>query len=128
VQVFAVHMVVHADDPPLEDAEIALDGVGVDIPVHILLFTMTDNAMSRKIFESACVGRKIVGHYLRGLIDVLHDDRPEIGPCHPLNGPGDYSSVSFHQGKYRRFVFGPASSLAVSLSPYVSFVGFYSTG
>ena len=78
-------VMIDADYAPLEDAEIALDGVRVNLTPYIFLIAMPDHFMRSEIGVFVSIGYIVVCHEIGGLIDVLNDHPPKIIACYELH-------------------------------------------
>lgn len=71
-------VLIHALHAPLEDREIAFNGVGMngrDFLVHILTGAVIGCAVAREMSADAVIDARLVGHHDRLFSYILHDDR-----------------------------------------------------
>ena len=74
MQVALAAVLVHALHAALEDAEIALDGVGVGLATDVFLLLMGDGLVVGELLADAAVEPSFVRHQARLAGDVLADE------------------------------------------------------
>src|SRR5215212_4417250 len=81
VQVFLVAMLIDALEPPLEQAEEALDGVRVDrevVGIDVLTEGVVNSAMSCELFPETGVMPRLIRHQPRLARDALANDGADL--------------------------------------------------
>jgi hypothetical protein len=80
MQMLRAHVMVHADDAALEDAEEAFDRVGVpEVGAYVLLGRVIDGAMAGKLLADLAIGWRLIGHEIAGLVDLSDHRVAESG-------------------------------------------------
>lgn len=85
VQVLLAAVLVHALHAALEDAEVALDGVRVDIAAHVFTGLVGGEVVAREVLADAGVVAGFVGVERGFLGNVLADDRHQGGNLEIVN-------------------------------------------
>src|ERR1700733_1480794 len=124
-------MLINADHATLEDAVIALNGIGIDL---LAAFTITVAVLSTRMFNSAVFGEVIaklgvdggfVSHDVAFTVNVLAND----GDNHVLRGFLDVEraglTVALNKGKNRVLVAGAALNLKAVLAANIGFVNLH---
>ena len=75
-------MLVDAFHAALEDAEIAFDGVGVDVATAILAILVANVFMLSKLGRKGHVPTAFIGKYAGLLVDVVTQDRQDFRLVH----------------------------------------------
>jgi hypothetical protein len=79
VQMLFPTVLVRALHPTLENAEIRLNGIGVNFANHVFASGMANNPVVRVFIVLAAIMGAVVGHDVRFLGDVGVDDRRHGG-------------------------------------------------
>ena len=132
MQVGFADMELAAGDAPLEDAEIVLDGIGVRVAADVFAPLVTYHFMV-EISRHVAVLARVVGVQLRLLVNLAHQDRPQIG----CGNAGDMhradAAVALHQREHgflaptsAKTALGVFAAMAVLfLAAYEGFVRLY---
>lgn len=115
VQMIFVAMRVNAFHTPLEDGEVAFDGIGVDRPAPVFALVVTDDAMAGELATKQGVIRSLIGHQMGLAIEVLahqwgQSRRFDIINNHAARLPG----LAIHQRQNLELV-GIATALLLAL-------------
>src|SRR5229473_2824683 len=78
VQVPLITMLINAAHPTLEDAEKALDSVGVDIAANVFLGAVIDGFVAGKPATNAQISAPLVGHQRTFGVRLRHDDPAKL--------------------------------------------------
>src|SRR6516225_1179190 len=97
VKVLLANMVVSADDPALQDTEVAFDSVGMRVAAHVFVLSVVNHFMAGKCLANVQVAAVSVGHQRGPLVHVFAEQKTE-GVAHPLSRRGG-SGKTLQPGK-----------------------------
>jgi hypothetical protein len=117
-------VLVNAVDASLEDAEIALNGVGMDIATNVFAVGVVDGAMRSEVVADIGVNLGLVGHQ-----DAIERNVARHGAAQGVGANSreverPYSAVTLDEGNNRLLFGNRQESLGASLAAHISFVDF----
>lgn len=77
VQVLLADVVERPDDAALQDAEVAFDGVAVDVAANVLIRAMVNHAVRSELLADMVVTARRVRHEIGSAVSVLVQDRAQ---------------------------------------------------
>jgi hypothetical protein len=73
-------VLIDAIDAPLEDAEISLNGIGMNVATDVLAFGVVDGAVRSKVVADEGVNVRLIGHQVGFKRDIAgHDTAYSVG-------------------------------------------------
>src|SRR5260221_7626253 len=119
-------MLVDALHAALEDAEIAFNGVGVDLAANVLLGAMMDALVSDEVQASFLVPACLIGHEAADTVDVLGENVLDAfaGDAIDMDGAGFAAALD----KPDDLVLVASAALVnahFAVAPDIGFVGLY---
>ena len=90
--------------PPLEDGEVAFDGVGMGVATHVFLGTVVDGLMFGELATEPHVEPALVGHKTAFAAHVLANDGCHTRDACMVHMEGTNLSTTLYEAKNGTFV------------------------
>ena len=102
VKVLLANMVVSADDPALQDTEVAFDSVGMRVAAHVFVLSVVNHFMAGKCLANVQVAAVSVGHQRGPLVHVFAEQKTEGVAIHSRDVMGAGTIVTLDKGVNHR--------------------------